>query len=153
MSSRAAWKTKMGGASCLGPPIGRSGNGDSLPLVPAHRAGEDQLGRSHEGKCRSIGAAKQADRLALGAIEVEHLTWLQADADTERRVWCDILPSDGAHRASATLRLIKGEHALIAGGDDDRLMRTDRAEIVQRLLGTREVSSGGTDKGQGCSGG
>ena len=76
---------------------------------------------------------------------MEHLTWLQADADTERRIRCGLLPSDRAHRASATLRLIEGEHPLIAGGDDDRLMRADWAEIVQRLLGVRGHAGAETD--------
>jgi hypothetical protein len=57
-----------------------------------------------------------------------------------------MLPGDGAHRTSATLWLVEGDHPLRAIRYDDGFAGTDWSEIAQRAFG---VST--DDKGRGES--
>jgi hypothetical protein len=83
--------------------------------------------------------------VGLRAIDLHYLAGLQDNAHSRRsvrRITPDILPSDRIHGAHAALRDEEGDDPLIAEVDENRLVRADGSEIVQRLAGESRSSSG-----------
>ena len=109
---------------------------------------DNELAGVDERKRLGIVAALKIDRLALGAVDVNRLARVQADANARRQIATLIgtVPHHDVDGAMATTRLVERDDALTANRREDGLVRPDRPQVLSKVFGScRETGGEGNE--------
>jgi hypothetical protein len=96
----------------------------------------------------------ETNRFILGGVDVSYLTRVQGDPKPRSGITTFVIavPHHDVHAAIAAVRFVKGEDALATNRRDDGVVRTDRAQDLCDVAGTRgETIPAKNDETGDCS--
>src|SRR5262245_7719493 len=113
----------------------------------------DEVGRVDDCQRRGMLAALKVERLVVDAVDVNHFARVQrhANACSRTAALVGTVPHDDVHAAAAAIRLVEGDDPLAADAGEDRLVGSDRPEILGELGGGCGGAGHGESEGPGRS--